>query len=154
MNLIPIIIFAVFFAVILFIKFTVNKSILKILTISVEPNYEKSNVKCETYASGARDNGYAFRKCDLKFFDDAFFIIGFMKIGRFKFYKRIFIITQNDISYYKKFAGAKVFNPKKINLNSFNKDVFIECGESSFFKTNYEIRLKDLTDEEKNYIKI
>ena len=41
-----------------------------------------------------------------------------------------------------------------MNLNSFNKDVFIEFGESSFTDTNVEIRLKDLKDEDKSLIQI
>ena len=152
--MIPILFFSSFFAVIFLTKLTMHNSILKILKIKIDAIYEKSDVKCETYASGARDDGYAFRRCDLKFLDDALFVIGFVKLGKFKFYKRVYIITQNEIAYSKKFIDAKVFNPKKINLNSFNKDVFIECGESSFTTTSYDIILKNLTDYEKSLIKI
>ena len=81
-------------------------------------------------------------------------IIGFVKLGKFKLYKRVYIITQNEIAYSKKFIGAKVFKPKKINLNSFNNDIFIECGESSFTTTSYDFRLKNLSDGEKSFIKI
>ena len=154
MNLVPVIFFGSFFAIILFIKFKTNETVLKIISINLHAVYEKSDVKCETYASGARDDGYAFRRCDLKFLEDALLIIGFVKLGKFKLYKRVYIITQNEIAYSKKFIGAKVFKPKKINLNSFNNDIFIECGESSFTTTSYDFRLKNLSDGEKSFIKI
>lgn len=106
----------------------------------------KNFVKCETYTSGRKTSAYRFNTCDLIFLKDSFVIIGYDDFGNSK-----------NFTNYLKFTNGLVNDRdklKKINLNSFGNDVYIEFGESSFSSTNVEIRLKNLTEEEKKLIKV
>lgn len=106
----------------------------------------KNFVKCETYTSGRKTSAYRFNTCDLIFLKDSFVIIGYDDFGNSK-----------NFTNYLKFTNGLVNDRdklKKINLNSFGNDVYIEFGESSFSSTNVEIRLKNLTEEKKKLIKV
>ncbi|WP_162128245.1 hypothetical protein [Flavobacterium phycosphaerae] len=106
----------------------------------------KKSVKSETVTSGRKNVGYLFRKCDLIFLENGLVIIPFYNIGKYKIYTNFFFISDNSL--------VGVGKLKRFNLNSFGNDVYIEFGESSFTSTNVEIRLKNLTQEEKSLINI
>jgi hypothetical protein len=48
----------------------------------------------------------------------------------------------------------EIVTPDRLNLNSTNREVYIEFGKASFTSTNVSIRLKNLSEEEKQLIKI
>lgn len=106
----------------------------------------KNSVKAETFTSGRKNYSFHFRKCDLIFLKKGIVIIPFFNIGKHKFYKEILFINVDSV--------AGIGKLKKINLNSFGNDVYLEFGEASFTSTNVEIRLKNLTEEEKKLINI
>ncbi|UUC44724.1 hypothetical protein [Flavobacterium cerinum] len=108
--------------------------------------YQKKSVKSETFISGRRNTGYRFKKCDLIFLENGLVIIPFYNIGKYKIYINFFLINDNSVS--------GIGKLKRFNLNSFGNAVHIEFGESSVTSTNVEIRLKNLTQEEKNLINI
>ena len=108
--------------------------------------HEKKSVKCETFTSGRKNSGYLFTKCDLIFLKNELVIIPFYTMGKYKIYKNFLILNDNSLT--------GIGKLKRLNLNSFGNDVYIEYGESSFTSTNVEIRLKNLTQEEKNLINI
>lgn len=108
--------------------------------------YEKKSVKAKTYTIGRKNSTYRFRKCDLIFFENGLAIVPFYNIGKYKCYSNFLLISDNLM------IGEDKL--KKIDLNASGNDVRIEFGEPSFFTTNVEIRLKNLTSDEKNLIKI
>ena len=156
-NLSVLIFFGFFFYIIFVLKNQNSKKIENelnnIQNIGLKLIHEMNNVQCVTFISGAKNNNFSFKKADLYFYENAFLIVGFFKIGKYKFYKSAFLLSQNE--YLKNnLKSFEVIAPKNINLNFFNKDVYIEFGESNFTNTNVEIRLKNLNEEEKNLIKI
>ena len=48
-----------------------------------------------------------------------------------------------------KLSHAKIIIPKKLNLNSFNGDIYIDFVNPGFINTNVEIRLKQISDQVK-----
>lgn len=113
------------------------------------------NVSCNSMTSGKIKIGFLYRKADLYFMNDALIIAGYCNFMQRKLYRIILIATKSLEFYKDNFVNSdEIIVPKKLNLNSFNDDVFIEFGESSFTSTNVEIRLKNLTKEEKMQIKI
>ena len=150
--------FVVFFGIALFIKYSISNSVKNqfknLEEIKSKLILEKYNVRSENITIGLRNTQFLFRKAELKFLDDAFFIFGYSKVFKYKFYSCLIILTHNENYYRKLFKGAKIVIPKKVNLNSFDKDVYIEFGEAGFTTTSVEIRLKGLSDQEKEKIKI
>ncbi|HUH25123.1 MAG TPA: hypothetical protein VLY87_00720 [Flavobacterium sp.] len=131
----------------------VKNEINNIQKLSLKLIHEISDVKCETFTSGARNVNYLFRTADLYFYENAFLVVGFFKIGKYKFYRSALLFSNNEILKNNK-QSIKIISPKSMNLNSFNKDVYIEFGESNFTNTNVEIRIKNLKEEDKNLLKI
>jgi len=105
---------------------------------------EKYNVKCSSFVSGMKNYRLQFKKCDLIFLKNALVIISFRQVLSRKLYSNLFFIEQNIV--------LGVGPIKSFNANSFNGEVYIEFGESSFNSTNVCLHLKHLTDEEKKLI--
>lgn len=112
------------------------------------------NVKCFTFVTGKRNAEYRFKRVDLVMLEDALFIFGFNNLLGKKLYTSHIIITPNYEFYKKSFPTIKIPEKFKSNLNSFNGDVYIECVESDGFYNSIEIRLENLTNEEKEFIHI
>lgn len=152
----PILFFAAFFGLIFLIRNEnhkdVKNTIDKILHSQLKLNGTIDSVKCKVFTSGARNPNYRFRLADLYFFENSFLIVGFIKLGNFKFYKSA-ILLSNNLELKQNNPDIKITALRNINLHSFNKDVFIEFGYSKFNDTNVEIRLKNLSEEQKNLIK-
>lgn len=151
-----IIFFSTFYGFIFFLQSqnskVVKKEITKIKNLNLILNLSLQSVKCKTFTSGAPDSKYSFKSADLYFYKNAFLIVGYFKIRKYKFYKTaIFLSNDNEL---KNKQNIRVIVPKKINLNSFNKEVYIEFGESSFSETNVEVHLKNLNEEQKKLIQI
>ena len=159
MNYIPFIIFPIVFLIIFFDRFYSHKKVVqelqKIKKMEFKLIAKKENVRCSTMTSGRKKIDSLYRKADLYFMNDALIIAGYYNFLQRKIYRSLLIATQ-ELEFYKdNFENAdEVIIPKKLNLNSSNNDVYIEFGESSFTSTNVEIRIKNLTDEEKMQIKI
>ena len=159
MNYIPFIIFPIVFLIIFFDRFYSHKKVVqelqKIKKMEFKLIAKKENVRCSTMTSGRKKIDSLYRKADLYFMNDALIIAGYYNFLQRKIYKNLLIATQ-ELEFYKdNFENAdEIIIPKKLNLNSFNNDVYIEFGESSFTSTNVEIRIKNLTNEEKMQIKI
>ncbi|WP_143166654.1 hypothetical protein [Pedobacter caeni] len=106
-------------------------------------------VKCETFSSGRKGNGYYFSRCELFITEDALVIFG---LGRIKWLRQLtgpLILTSNSAAYAFKLPGAKLIKPKNINLNSFGGDIYIEFVQPGFIDTNVEFRLEGISDEHK-----
>ena len=112
-----------------------------------------NDVKCVTFLSGAKNKNYSFNKADLYLYENALLVVGYFKIGNYKFYKSALLFSQNEriINNQK---NIKVISPQSFNLHSFNDDVYIEFDESNFINLNVEIRLKNLNEDDKNLIQI
>lgn len=109
-------------------------------------------VKCETFCSGAKNGGYYFTHCDLLITEDAMIILGYSRFLSFKRLSVPLVLTTNPSFYFFRFPYAKLIQPKKINLNSFNGDIYIEFVNPGFIDTNVEIRLKDIPEEVKDKV--
>ena len=124
----------------------VKNKLQKILNLEEKIVLIKENVKSETFTVGLKNHRYHFRKSDLYFFDNAFVIIGFYKIVGVKTYTCIIVFSDgNDLD---------TKDLKTFNLNSSNNDIYIEFGKASFTSTNVSVRLKNISKEEKQLIKI
>ncbi len=159
MNYIPFIIFPIFLIVIFYDRFYSHKKVIvelqRLKNIQFKLIAKKENVKCNTMTSGRKNIGFLYRKADLYFMNDALIIAGYFNFMQRKVYRSLLIATKSLEFYKENFVNTdEIIVPKKLNLNSFNDDVYIEFGESSFTSTNVEIRLKNLTKEEKMKIKI
>lgn len=156
---------SIYFVILYFISFLIlifvirNKNsksvqleLVKIQNLNLKLNKFLSSVKCETFISGSINTNYLFRVADLYFYENAFLIIGYFKVGKYKFYKSALLLS-NDESLINN-TNIKVISPRKLNINSFNKDVYIEFVESIYINTSIEIRLTNLKEEDKLLIKI
>ncbi|WP_447951046.1 hypothetical protein [Chryseobacterium koreense] len=133
----------------------VRKELLKLKEIKSRIELEKFNVKCSNFTSGRKNLGFHYRKADLYLLEDAFIIVGFYTIFSIKIYRSILVLTKEIEKYKAIFNKAdEVITPNQLNINSTNRDVYIDFGKSSFTSTNVSIRLKNLTDSEKKLIKI
>lgn len=109
-----------------------------------------NQVKCETFSSGAKNGGYYFSQCDLYITEDALVILGYSRFISFKQLSVPLVLTTDLLFHFVKFPYARFIKPKKINLNSFNGDIYIEFENPGFIKTNVEIRLSGISDQVKN----
>jgi len=109
-------------------------------------------VRCSTFCSGAKNSKYIFNRCDLYLTDDAIILLGYLSIGRFKIFRSPIILTSIQARYMHFSITSTVLAPRKLNINSFSKEVFIEFGEAGWRTTNVEVRLKGLSNEEKELI--
>ncbi|GIM61021.1 hypothetical protein ACF3OB_06870 [Capnocytophaga canis] len=136
---------------------TARKKLNKIKDLGLKLNYTLYSVKCETFISGGGagrgQHKYRFRLADLYFYENALVIAGYFKIGKYKSYKTVLFLS-NDNKLILNRHNIEVKTPKKVNLNSFNSDVYIEFIISNFIETIVEIRLKHLSEEEKKQIRI
>ena len=108
--------------------------------------YQKNNITCEVNTIGTKRSAYRFNSCDLMFCQDCLAVVGFLKIGNFRTLANFLVFKNGTVN-----DSNKI---KKLNLNSFHNDVYIEFGELPFRQVNVEIRLKNLSDEEKEKINI
>lgn len=111
-------------------------------------------VRCSTFGSGAKNSNYIFNRCDLYLTDDAAIIFGYTPLGQFKLLRSPIILTASQARYLRFSLLSTVIAPGKLNVNSFNNEVFIEFGEAGWRTTNVEIRMKELSNEEKELIAI
>jgi len=142
--------FSLFLLIIFLDRYMMHKAVKnklqKILNLEEKIVLIKENVKSETFTVGLKNHRYHFRKSDLYFFDNAFVIIGFYKIVGVKTYTCIIVFSDgNDLD---------TKDLKTFNLNSSNNDIYIEFGKASFTSTNVSVRLKNISKEEKQLIKI
>ncbi len=130
----------------------VKKELNKIQNLNLNLNLSLQSIRCKTFTSGTPNSIYLFKLADLYFYENAFLIVGHFKIGKYKFYKTAILLSNNNELINNPYVTVTV--PKRTNLHSFNKDVYIEFGESSFSETNVEVLIKNLNEEQKNLIKI
>lgn len=159
MNYTPFIFFSLFYIIIFFNRFYTHKRIVvelqKLNNIATKLIAKKKDVKCNTLTSGRKKVGFSYRNADLYFMNDALIVAGYFNFMKRKVYCSLLIATKELEFYTLNFVNAdEVIAPKNINLNSFNNDVFLEFGESSFKSTNVDLRIKNLTVEEKKLINI
>lgn len=159
MNYLIILTFTIFFMLIYWDRSysdkIVRKELLKLGEIKNKIRLEKFNVRCSNFTSGRKNLGFHYRKADLYFVEDAFIIVGFYTLFTKKIYRSILILT-NEIELYKSVFNRadEITIPNQLNLNSSNREVYIDFGESSFTSTQVSIHLKNLSDSEKKLIKI
>lgn len=134
---------------------TVVKELNKLKNLKSRIKLEKFDIKCSNFTSGRKNLGFHYRKADLFFLEDAFIVAGFYKIFSLKVYRSIAVFTK-DIEKFKSIFNKadEIVTPDRLNLNSTNREVYIEFGKASFTSTNVSIRLKNLSEEEKQLIKI
>lgn len=130
----------------------VKKEITKIQNLNLNLNLNLQSIRCKTFTSGELNSIYLFKLADLYFYENAFLIVGYFKIGKYKLYKTAILLSNDNELINNPYVTVTV--PKKTNLHSFNKDVYIEFGESSLSKTNVEVLIKNLNEEQKKLIKI
>ncbi len=106
-------------------------------------------VKCDTYATGAKNSGMQFGTCELFVIQDAIILQGYYKIFNLEINNIPIILSGNVDNFNKKFKDVFVIKPKKINPYSYDNEVFIEFGEASFTETNIIVRLKNISDNDK-----
>lgn len=115
--------------------------------------FRKTNVKADIFTIGAAKNTeFRFSNCNVCTLPDAIVLFGFNDIF-YKSYTIPIILTANTSAYEDLSAQAKVVQPKKFNLNSFG-DVYIEFGEPGWQTVKVEMRLKGLTDSEKEHLNL
>jgi len=107
-------------------------------------------VKCETFYSGAKNGGQNFTHCHLYLTDDALVIFGYSKVLMIKQLRVPLVLTRNSSFYAFVSPYSQLIKPKKINLNSFNGDIYIEFEQPGLIRTNVEIRLKEISSDLKN----
>jgi len=107
---------------------------------------EKTDVSCESSTLGLKNGKYYFIRCDLIFLKNAFVIIPFKEIGRYKLYSNLILIENGVVIGH---GAIKRFNP-----NSINDEVYLEFGNSSLKSTLVTIRLKLLTTKERSLIPV
>lgn len=131
----------------------VKTKLEQILNLGKTNLLKKENVSSQTFTVGLRNFRYHFRKSDLYFYDDAFVIVGFYKIFKIKVYSCIILISNTEqFDSNKGLKNILVKNLKNFNLRSSNNSVYIEFGEASFASTNISVRLKNLSENEKQAI--
>lgn len=108
------------------------------------------DVECEAFSSGGKNGGYYFTRCDLYITEDALVIFGYSKTLMMRTLDRPLILTSNSSFYSFSPPYPQLVKPKKLNLNSFNRDIYIEFEQPGIIQTNVEIRLKDISDDVKN----
>jgi len=106
----------------------------------------KSAVACETFVTGQRTSDFRFRSCELFFLADSMIIVGYIPVFGWRLYINFLELRHGQV-----IGNGQI---KNLNLNSFGKHVYIEFGKIGLLDINVEIRLKDLTNEEKTAIHI
>ena len=144
-----------FVGVVTLIIYTKNQSLKKQYANIVDALGERiiihlEHVKCETFSSGAKNGGYYFSQCDLYVTENALVILGYSRVLSFKQLSVPLVLTTDSSFHFVRFPYARLIKPKKINLNSFNGDIYIEFESPGFIKTNVEIRLQGISDQVKN----
>lgn len=131
----------------------VKTKLERILNSKKEYLLKKENVITETFTVGLRNSRYHFRKSDLYFFENAFVIVGFYKIFKIKVYSCIILISnKEEFTSDESLHNILIKNLKKFNNQSSNNSVYVEFGEASFTSTNISVRLKNLSEQEKQAI--
>lgn len=129
-----------------------KEQLLGFQQISYQLLHKKEGVKCSNTTNGLKNGSFMFSYTDLYFYENAFIIVGYNRIFKKKLYHHIIILTNEKENYQKLFPHATITLPKKFNPNSFGGDVYIEFGKFGFTSTNVTIRLKGLSEEEKELI--
>jgi len=159
MNFIIILFFAFFLLIIYLDRSYANRivknEIKKLNKLENRVIYQKINASCSNFTSGRKKLGFHYRNADLYFLEDAFIIVGSYFIFSKKIFRSFLVLTHHVEDYKSIFSRAdNVLTPKRLNLKSSNGEVYIEFGEASFTSTNVSIRLKNLSEAEKERINI
>jgi hypothetical protein len=109
-------------------------------------------VECDTFNAGAKGNRFHFSSCDLLLIKDAIIILSCSLRNVFKQLIQPIILTKEVAKYNQVFPFAFAVNPNKLNLNSFNKEIYIEFEVRELITTYIEIRLKGISEENKEKI--
>ncbi|MES2454253.1 MAG: hypothetical protein V4594_01880 [Bacteroidota bacterium] len=140
-------------AILLFIYFqskSSNKNYAVSAAVLAELNaLHLQNVKCETFSSGMKGRGYYFSRCELFITKDALVIFGKQKMFWINKFTDPLVFTTRAQEYFFKLPGAKLIQPKNLNLNSFGGDIYIEFVVPGLINTNVEFRLIGISDEVK-----
>ena len=148
----------IFFLFAVFLIYFLNQQTRKENLIIVEAIkdtivFSLTNVVCSTFKSGIKGGNFDFNRCDLYLNEDALIILGYKKIGVFEYLSSPVIVVGNYEEYPLSFKSAKVMKPKKINMNSFNNEVYIEFEVKGWMTTTLEIRLKHISFDNKEKLK-
>ncbi len=156
--LFPILIFILFFGFVVLVFWQKSDSIKKLnrqlLESKVIITKELKDIRCFCFATGKRNHDFRFNKTDVYILEDALFIFGYSEFQNLKWYKCLVILTHREDIYKEQFPTAQIPKLYKLNLHSFNQDVFIEFQTTPGIYSNIEIRLENLSLEDKQLIKI
>lgn len=110
-------------------------------------NANLEQVKCDNFRSGLAVQGYVFGYANLLLTENALFIFGYSRFLSFQQHYPLLIITKDTYQYVSSFPGIRIINPDKVNLHSFNEDIYIEFYLPGIIGTHIEMRFKDITDK-------
>lgn len=116
---------------------------------------KKEKVKTENSVGGytKTNRTFLFKYADLYFYENAFIIAGYKSFFGIKLYQHIIILTLSEQQYQNYFPYETTITlPKRFNPNSFNGDVYIEFNNLKITAHYSIIRLKGLSNEEKEKI--
>jgi len=111
-----------------------------------------NQINCESSTLGLKNRDYIFNKADVYILPDALILFGYWQNIFFKQLSVPIILTNHLEKYLFNYGVSKIVNPDKMNLNSFNGDVYFSFGEAGFFSTSVDIRLKGLSAGDKELI--
>lgn len=152
----PIIFFLTFILFLVLVKWMQSENIRdQFVGIDKNPfvlHLKKEGVECSNGVSGTGGKYFLFFYADLYFYENAFIIVGYKSLFKKKFYKQLIIITNEKETYQKLFPNATIPTLRRFNPNSFGGDVHIEFGKASLSSSNINIRLKGLSEKEKELI--
>lgn len=106
----------------------------------------------ESSTLGAKNSAFLINKADIYFSEDAIFIFGYSSTFSLKSYSCPIILTNELASTKSQFKKAIVKKPIKINLHSFDKDIYLEFGEANWPSTNVSWRIKGIEEHIKSKI--
>ncbi len=152
LMILSLIIFVLLFNYLQYKKYAKQKQIIESV-LRPDCLLHLKEVKCDTYATGAKNSGMQFKTCELFIIQDAIILLGYYKIFNLEINNIPIILSGNVDNFKKKFENAFVIKPKKINPYSYDNEVFIEFGEGSFTETNIIVRLKNIADDDKIILK-
>ncbi|OYU66165.1 MAG: hypothetical protein CFE22_10595 [Cytophagaceae bacterium BCCC1] len=145
------------FLIFFLFSFLQNKHNLKskIEIIGEIENFVKiklKNCNVESSTLGAKNSAFLINKADIYFSEDSIFIFGYSPTFSSKSYSCPIILTNDFDEVSLRFRKAIVKKPLRINLNSYNKDIFIEFGDAIWLSTNVSLRIKGIDEEIKSKI--
>ena len=105
--------------------------------------------KSATFSSGAKGAGVHFSTCDLFITSDAWIVIGYSKIFSFTTFASPVVLSTNHLTCHCLRPFAIVAPPKKINIRSFDAEIYIEFTRPTWITTTIEFRLKGISEDDK-----